>query len=74
MSHDPDGTFQALKNLKKAKRARMISCQGTCGARFGTPTKVVPGDKCRHCGWDAPSDGHTWESWLSTQGFYVINP
>jgi len=37
--------------------------------RFGTPTKVTPGRKCRHCGWQAPSDGMAEDEYLEQFGF-----
>lgn len=61
--------FAPLKRLKSARRARMVDCEGRCRARYGTPTKVTPGRKCKNCGWLAPSDGMTEEQYLSQHGF-----
>lgn len=61
--------FEPLKRMRKARRARMVSCEGTCGKRFGTPTKVTPGRKCKHCDWRAPGDGMTEDEYLEKHGF-----
>ena len=64
--------FALLKLRKKASRQRAVSCEGECQFKYGTPTKVVPGKKCRNCGWEAPSDGMTaaehFEKWLEENG------
>lgn len=44
-----------IKEMKRVLRVSWHECP-TCKKRFGTGTKVPPGDVCRHCGWKAPGE------------------
>lgn len=46
--------WREYREHKRRFRKHMHECPH-CAVRFGTGTKVVPGERCRNCDWVAPA-------------------